>query len=705
MSTQDRFHALDAVRAFALLAGIVLHATMSFFIFIPAQDVSQSTTLGVAFYVIHMFRMSAFYLIAGFFAHMMFHRRGPRAFVKDRAKRILAPMVGGWLIFGVLAIVVTIWGITRTFAGQMPPPGAEGGFPPGFPLTHLWFLYYLCIFYALALVLRAVFAATIDRTRRVRGAIDAVIRVAVSSYAAPIMLAAPIAAVLYLNASWPVWFGIPTPDMGFTPKVPAMVGFGAAFVLGWLLHRQTELLGRWRAAWHVHLVIAVALTAACLSIVGIAPSLATATTVPGPAWSRLVYTACYTLAIWFWTFGIVGAGLRFCSAESPLRRYLADSSYWLYLAHLPLVFFLQVVFAKVPLHWTVKFPLILAIALTVLLVSYHYLVRPTFIGAFLNGRKYPRRKSTSAPTTPTSGPDKPRGRAATHVAELSNVTKRYGKTVAVDELSLGVKRGELLAVLGPNGAGKSTAISLWLGMLEPDEGSVHVLGRSPLEVESRRDVGIMLQEVNLTPELKGRELIDLTAAYYPNPLGVEEVIALTGTEALAGKRYGKMSAGQKRQVQFAAAICGRPKLLFLDEPTVGLDVEARKAMWQSIRRLLDHGTAIVLTTHYLEEAEALADRVAVLAKGRLIALGTVDEMRSLVARKRISCASTVAIDEIKLWPGVVEVSREAAALRITAFDAEDVVRRLLAADNGLKNLEVQQATLSEAFTEITKEAA
>ena len=138
---------------------------------------------------------------------------------------------------------------------------------------------------------------------------------------------------------------------------------------------------------------------------------------------------------------------------------------------------------------------------------------------------------------------------------------------------------------------------------------------------------------------------------------------------------------------------------------MGLDIEARKAMWQNIRRLLDLGTAIVLTTHYLEEAEALADRVAVLAKGRLIALGTVDEMRSLVSRKQISCASALTIDDIKGWPGVVEVTRDAGAVQITAFDAEGVVRRLLAADNGLKNLEVQQATLSEAFTELTKEAA
>jgi len=701
MTSNNRLHALDAVRAFALLAGIVLHATMSFFIFIPAQDVSQSTTLAVTFYAIHIFRMSTFYVIAGFFAHMVLERRGLRAFVKDRAKRILVPLIGGWLVVAPPTIAVTIWGLSRTFGGNMPAPPEGGGGFGGFPLTHLWFLYYLCIFYVLALLLRAFFAKAIDRSGRLRAAADWLVRVAVSAHVAPVLLAVPLAVVLYFNKAGLLWFGIPTPDMGLAPKLPAIVGFGTAFVFGWFLHRNVELLGRWQGTWHVNLGVAVGLTAVCLSLIGLAPVM-TGTFVDAP-WRRLAYVACYTAAIWFWTSGLIGAALRFCSNESPERRYLADSSYWLYLAHLPIVFFLQVVAAPLPVHWAIKFPLLLGITLTVLLVSYHYVVRPTFIGALLNGRKYPRGQGLGAPVTP--GPDKPRGRSLGPVAELTNVTKRFDTTLAVDSLSLGVARGELLAVLGPNGAGKSTAISLWLGLLEPDAGTVRVLGGSPLDVENRRDVGVMLQDVNLAPELKPRELIELTAGYYPNPLGVDEVIALTGTEALADKRYSKLSGGQKRQVQFAAAICGRPKLLFLDEPTVGLDVEARKAMWQAIRSLLAQGTAIVLTTHYLEEAETLADRVAVLAKGRLVALGTVDEMRSLVARKRISCASVLGIDDIKGWPGVVDVSRESGTVHVTAFDAEGVVRRLLAADHGLKNLEVQQASLTEAFTELTKEAA
>ena len=209
------------------------------------------------------------------------------------------------------------------------------------------------------------------------------------------------------------------------------------------------------------------------------------------------------------------------------------------------------------------------------------------------------------------------------MASLNGVHKHYGKTVALAGLDLDVRRGELLAVLGPNGAGKSTAVSLWLGLLEPEKGSVRLFGGSPLEADSRRRIGVMMQEVGLTPELRVRELIELTASYYPEPLPTDRTLDLTRLGALADRPYAKLSAGQKRQVQFALAICGRPSLLFLDEPTVGLDVDARESMWRTIRELLSQGCSIVLTTHYLEEAEALADRVAVVASGRLIASGSV----------------------------------------------------------------------------------
>jgi ABC-type multidrug transport system ATPase subunit len=277
--------------------------------------------------------------------------------------------------------------------------------------------------------------------------------------------------------------------------------------------------------------------------------------------------------------------------------------------------------------------------------------------------------------------------------------------VALDGLSLAVRPGELLAVLGPDGAGKSTTVGLWLGTLQPDEGTARVMDGSPLESNSRLAVGVMMQEVTLAPMLATSEHVALTSSAYRDPLTIDEALALTGTCDLAHRRYGKLSAGQKRQVQFAMAVCGRPRLLFLDEPTVGLDLQAREAMWKVIAWLRDEGCSIVLTTHYLEEAEALADRVVVLAKGKLIAEGSVDEMRALVTRKRIRCASTVDIGEMKSWPGVVDVTRQAEIVHLMASDTESVVRRLLAADPALSHLEVHQASLAEAFTEITQEAA
>ena len=290
-------------------------------------------------------------------------------------------------------------------------------------------------------------------------------------------------------------------------------------------------------------------------------------------------------------------------------------------------------------------------------------------------------------------------------AELSGVKKRFGKTVALDGLDLQVRPGELFSVLGPNGAGKSTAVSLMLGLLRPDTGVARLFGRSPLLVEPRRQVGVMMQEVTLAPELRVREHIALVASYYALPFTAVGAMELTNTSSLAFRPYGKLSAGQKRQVQFAMAVCGRPKLLFLDEPSVGLDVRARETMWAMLRQLVRNGSSIVLTTHYLEEAESLSNRVAVLSKGRVIASGTVNEIRALVIRKRITCSTALSADQIAAWPDVESVTREQQRLQISTSNSEAVVRRLLAADANLQELEVRRAGLAEAFTELTQEAA
>ena len=291
------------------------------------------------------------------------------------------------------------------------------------------------------------------------------------------------------------------------------------------------------------------------------------------------------------------------------------------------------------------------------------------------------------------------------LAELTGVRKRYGKTVALDGLDLQVRDGELLAVLGPNGAGKTTAISLLLGLQQADSGTAQLFGRSPRALDTRRKVGVMMQEAVLPAELHVREQIDLVASYYPEPMTAVAAMEMTNTTALARRPYGKLSGGQKRQVQFAVAVCGRPKLLFLDEPTVGLDIQARKLMWTTLRQLVEQGSSIVLTTHYLEEAEALADRVVVLGKGRVIAAGTVNEIRANVVRKQISCSTTLALELIRSWPEVESVTRDQQGTHITANNAEALVRRLMAADEDLQDLEVRRAGLAEAFTELTQEAA
>lgn len=291
------------------------------------------------------------------------------------------------------------------------------------------------------------------------------------------------------------------------------------------------------------------------------------------------------------------------------------------------------------------------------------------------------------------------------LAELAGVTKRFGNIAALDKFDLEVRPGEMLAVLGPNGAGKSTAISLLLGLRQPDKGTARLFGLPPLQIEARHRVGVMMQEAALPAELRVREHIELIASYYPDPLPTEEVLDRTNLAKLADRPYGKLSAGQKRQVQFGVALCGRPSLLFLDEPTVGLDIQARTIMWASLRQLVHEGCAIVLTTHYLEEAEALADRVVVIAKGKNVASGTVREMLSIVGRKHVTCSTSLAPDLVAAWPGVQSVNLDHGRMQIATSDSDALVRRLISADSAMNGLEVRSAGLAEAFTELTQEAA
>ena len=292
------------------------------------------------------------------------------------------------------------------------------------------------------------------------------------------------------------------------------------------------------------------------------------------------------------------------------------------------------------------------------------------------------------------------------LAALRDVRKNFGAQCALDGVDLALQRGELRALLGPNGAGKSTAIALLLGLARADSGRVELFGADPQTLAPRRRVGVMLQSGALPDTLRVGELLAMTANYYPRPRPLSESAERAGIADLLKRPYGKLSGGQQRRVQFALALCGRPELLFLDEPTVGMDIEARERLWTTIRGLVAEGCGVLLTTHYLEEAEALADRVTVLARGHVLAEGSVESIRARVARKRIRCRSALTAEAVRDWPGVCESQIENGLLTITTLQqAEPVLRLLLAADPHLGALEVRRAGLAEAFTELTREAA
>ena len=383
---RERLHGLDAVRGIALLLGLVVHASMAWIpgaqYFWVVSDASPGELTGLLFYVPHMFRMLLFFLVAGLFARMACERLGTLGFMSDRARRIAIPLASLWFPMLMAIIAVIAWNAWLVNNGSMPPaPPTPPLSPRNFPLTHLWFLYVLLLCYIAALALRA----TLGRSAFVQRASDACVRM-LASPIGPLLLALPLGAALVTHAKWFAWFGIPTPDQSLYPSLAACVAFGSAFGFGWLLHRQQALLQRWATHWPLHLSIAISATVGCVLHVGLAPKLLPATQDA----ATVGYAIAYALAGWSWTFAIVGLGLRFLSGHSPIRRYLADASYWIYIAHLPLVMALQVAMSRVDWPWAVEFALVLATSFALLLLSYDLLVRNSFIGGWLNGRRKPR---------------------------------------------------------------------------------------------------------------------------------------------------------------------------------------------------------------------------------------------------------------------------------------------------------------------------
>src|SRR3954468_22120074 len=282
------------------------------------------------------------------------------------------------------------------------------------------------------------------------------------------------------------------------------------------------------------------------------------------------------------------------------------------------------------------------------------------------------------------------------VASLVGVTKKYDAITALNDVSLNVRAGELLALLGPNGAGKTTSVRLLLGLSKPGSGSVKVFGRDPRDASARGRVGAMLQVAKVPETLKVREHINLFRSYYSMPLSLESTLEAAGLEGMENRMFGALSGGQKQRVLFALAVCGNPDLLFLDEPTVGLDVEARHLLWEEIRQLLALGKTVVLTTHYLEEADALADRIVVISKGCMIAEGTPAEIKARTAGKKIRCITRLSAGAVRGLRNVVDVQEDRGAMVIHTSRPEDVLRELLSRDLDISGIEVVGAGLEDA---------
>ena len=304
-------------------------------------------------------------------------------------------------------------------------------------------------------------------------------------------------------------------------------------------------------------------------------------------------------------------------------------------------------------------------------------------------------------------------------ASLHAVTKRYSNgVVALDRVSLQLQSGEVVALLGPNGAGKSTAVKLMMGLTSPTNGEVRVFGGDPRVAGNRLRTGVMLQ-VGRAPEmLRVREHIEIMRGYYPRPLSVTEITRAAALEGIEGRMFGQLSGGQKQRVLFALALAGDPDLIFLDEPTVGLDIEARRRMWAEIRSLRSRGKTVLLTTHYLEEADALADRIIVLNKGRVICEGSPAEVRATAAAhsssserndsqsqmpntKLLSFQTKLLQEQILNLAGVQKVEGNGTTTMVTTSAPESTLRELLALDPELRGLEVRSPALEDAFLALT----
>jgi ABC-2 type transport system ATP-binding protein len=293
-------------------------------------------------------------------------------------------------------------------------------------------------------------------------------------------------------------------------------------------------------------------------------------------------------------------------------------------------------------------------------------------------------------------------RAVGPAVEISGVRRTFGPVTAVDDLNLTFRPGETVALLGPNGAGKTTAIEIMLGLQKPDHGTAVLFGTTPREAIRAGRIGSMLQTGGLTGQISVREIVGALAPLYPNALTVDETLAQAGIQDLADRRVEKLSGGQRQRVRYALAIVGRPDLIILDEPTVAMDVEARRAFWSSVRTDAAAGRTVLFATHYLDEADAVADRIVLLARGKVVADGPASAIKATVSHRLI----TVTLDhpderDLLSLPGLSDVEIHGRQARLRCSDADATLRALLARHADARDISVTGAALEDAFLALT----
>ena len=292
------------------------------------------------------------------------------------------------------------------------------------------------------------------------------------------------------------------------------------------------------------------------------------------------------------------------------------------------------------------------------------------------------------------------------VVEVQHVTRNFGKTTAVNNVSFSIEKGSTVAILGPNGAGKTTMVSMMLGLIEPSAGHIQLFRHHPKHISVREKIGAMLQDVSVVDKLKVQEVIALFRSYYPSPLSMEELIALTGLEKSDLNKWAdKLSGGQKRRVGFALALTGNPDLVFFDEPTVGLDITARRLFWEKVNALKEKGKTIIFTTHYLQEADDVAERIILFNRGEIIADGHPNAIKQQLAIRNVSFQTNDAkraIKQLQTLPIVSKCYQKDDRIYAVTEETDTVLASLFKFDLHAKDIAIEQGRLEEVFEHLTK---